>query len=145
MSTARLIAPPPRRRLWLTVLAGLVLFAAGMVTGGVGSLWLAQRVMTLNREQPDRLVAMVATRLDRKLQLTPDQSVAVRRVLDARARNLRAIRDAAWPQAAEQLARLRDDVAKELDPRQAGMWQQRFARLEKRLPFAVPPAAAKTE
>lgn len=132
------IAPPARRRLWLSWLLSLLVLLTGMGLGSLGTLLAIRRVITRNRAQPGPAAERLAGHLRRTLDLSDEQAARVRGILETRLEAIRAVRADVLPRVREQLRRMHDDVAAELTPEQRPRWSRRSARWQRLLPIPPP-------
>ncbi len=129
-SAALPAAPPPRRRSpWLTVLLCLAIFLGGGVVGaGVTVIHLVRtaRAALLHPEQaPER----IARRMQKRLDLSDDQTARIETILRRRQVQLLKARAEMLDRAGPELDGLEADVAGALSPGQAARWREQFRRL----------------
>ena len=72
---------------------------------------------------------MLAKRIEKELHLSPEQAKKVQDIVGRRMGKVREIMEATRPQRDEQFNLMKEEVAQELDERQAREWRERFDRL----------------
>jgi hypothetical protein len=128
-----------RRHGWRRWLAALLIFGAGVVVGGVGMLALIhQRIAEHHRLPPDRVADRMMDRMERRLDLSEEQTARIRPILESRLAALQDIRDEVIPRVSAQLAAAREAVAAELTPAQEEKWRKHVSRFERMLPESPP-------
>ncbi|MEW6355595.1 MAG: hypothetical protein AB1696_04660 [Planctomycetota bacterium] len=129
-----------RRRTVLMVLLGGVILLSGIVIGsGLTLLWL-QHTLLYMVHHPEGAPKTISLHLQRKLNLTDEQTRRVEAILRERQKDTQALRREVQPRVEEQLAKARDEVAAVLTSEQAKKWNAYFdAMQEKWLPPAPPP------
>lgn len=102
---------------WKVILATLVIFIAGLVTGAVG----VHRLLKTNR-QPARVEAMhpwmlrdgFRAELDRRLELTPEQSDRIERITREGQERVREISSLVAPEIQAELKAVREEIRETL-------------------------------
>jgi hypothetical protein len=135
--------PTRRGTTWRSWAAGLVILLSGIVVGSVGTLALVRHIVPAHRKPADAVAADMTRRLTRKLDLSGQQAAEVKAILSARIAELHRIRDAAIPQAVEQLQSIRQEISAVLDESQREKWERHVTHMEEALP--PPPAATAPE
>jgi len=106
---------------WKVVLATLVIFIAGLVTGAVG----VHRLLKTNRPPP-RAEPMhpwmlrdgFRAELERRLQLTPEQSESIERIMREGQERVREISSLVTPEIQAELKAVRAEIRDVLTPEQ---------------------------
>ncbi|HWA10595.1 MAG TPA: hypothetical protein VG838_14215 [Opitutaceae bacterium] len=116
---------------WKVVLAFVVIFMAGTVTGSVIALRVARSFMPPQRP-PGAVVeqfgAMQLQRLARQLELTDDQKEKIRPIAQKTGDDLRKLSRDSQKETHDVIARMDDQVSALLTPEQ----QKKFAEFQKR-------------
>lgn len=121
---------PPKKRWWRDIFLGLTLFLCGMLVGGVVTTRIIiHRATTLRHEGVDTRRAL--SRLERILDLSPEQTTQVQQILGEGMRELRQIREDVRPQVNEALKAVREDVETLLDEKQKELWDIHFETMRK--------------
>jgi Spy/CpxP family protein refolding chaperone len=122
---------------WKVILATLVIFIAGLVTGTIGVARFVKPRPTspLQPMQPWMLREQFRVELDRRLDLTPRQSERIERVMREGQERVREIWSLVGPEIQEELRSVREDIRRELTPEQRRRFEQlmrerRFRPLE---------------
>jgi hypothetical protein len=127
----------PRRRRWLSILLGLVIFTAGVVVGGAGALVALRHTLLYAIHHPDEFPPQAAARLRSVLDLSDEQTRQVEQVLRNRQAALQAIRREVQPRVEAELDLVDRQVGEILTPEQRASWNARFAELRG---IWIPPA-----
>lgn len=116
---------------WVWSLLGLLIFLAGMVTGGglASALHLREfRLLLTDPERiPDRMVPVVAW----ELSLTDEQRVAVDRAARRHFRGIAEIRRTIVPEFLQALDEFEAEVNPILDDRQRAIWHRKLSELRR--------------
>lgn len=105
---------------WRVILAALVIFAAGVVTGGLTvrlKLSQAPPARSAAAEQPRQRGEML-DRMQRQLHLTPDQRRDIERILRESNARMKQLWETVAPQAREEHQRVSNLIRAELRPEQ---------------------------
>jgi hypothetical protein len=129
----QLPAPEPPRR-WVTVLAALLIFGAGLASG-VG----LTVVVAVHR--PEEAPSRVATMLQRRLRLSDEQKSQIEAIVAKRQGELTAIRKQFHPQVAKQLDELHTEIGEVLTEPQRERWAKMFSEFRERW---LPPPPGET-
>jgi hypothetical protein len=130
---------PAQRRRWLTVLLAILIFGAGLVSGGaLTTAFVVSRVRSLIHH-PEQAPARIAARIGRRLHLDDAQQAKVEAIVAARQRELMRLRGEIQPQIMEQLDGLRTEIGEVLTESQREQWQRMFDEFRERW---VPAASA---
>ena len=125
-------SPRPRARRtarWRRLLLYAVILFCGVVIGvGLTLGVLRSRVLKMIHH-PEQQSERVARRIDGLLDLSPEQDVKVRAILDERMAGFRDIRQQVLPRVRTELDRLQEEVAAVLDEEQRATWNERFDHL----------------
>lgn len=133
-SPAPTLPRPPRP--WKQVLLGLLIFAAGLLTGGGLTLVAVRRVTLTLLHHPDDLPRRLSGHMRHRLHLSDAQEVQVRCILERRQEAVAGLRRRFRPELERELEGARREIAQTLDPRQAEAWDRWFLR---RRDFWLPP------
>jgi Spy/CpxP family protein refolding chaperone len=122
---------------WKVILATLVIFVAGLVTGAV-VVWHSGRVFLPSRQRPGGhpvqqinpggMRIELLRRMQRELDLTPEQHAKIEKLLKESQERTRKIMEPVAPQLREELRHTREAFRTVLTPEQ----QQRFDQLLRR-------------
>ncbi len=126
--------PPPRtvkRRRLRAVLLGILILVCGMALGAGVTLIYVKKVVE-SMHTPGDPSKRITKRLERKLDLSPEQAEQVGRILRERERAVRQIFRDVRPRLKEQFALTRDQVAEALTQEQKEKWLKRIDRMERR-------------
>ena len=130
------LAIRPRRRRWVSVLLGLILFLSG---GLIGSGLTARAIIRGAQHRlhhPEEFPARATARLRRSLDLSDAQAAAVESVLRTRQAAIQEIRRDFQPKIEAEIDKLGTDVAGVLTPDQAARWK---AALDEKRRVWIPP------
>lgn len=115
------------------ILAGLVLFASGVVVGLFGSRFLAERGrLALLHGDPRHFSDMILRRLSDDLELSPEQREKLRPIVLQTAERMHEIRQEQEPKVREAIDKSIRDIKALLTPEQAEKFTAVMERLEKR-------------
>jgi hypothetical protein len=105
---------------WKVILATLVIFVAGLVTGAVGAKRLLKPPRPLPPEpmQPWMLREQFRAELDRRLRLTPEQNARIERVMHEGQERVKEIWSLVGPEMQTELRAVREEIRRELTPEQ---------------------------
>jgi Spy/CpxP family protein refolding chaperone len=106
---------------WKVILATLVIFVAGLVTGAVGAKRLLKSprpVPKYEPMQPWMLREQFRTELDRRLRLTPEQNARIERVMHEGQERVKEIWSLVGPEMQSELRAVREEIRRELTPEQ---------------------------
>lgn len=115
---------------WRMAFFGLVILLAGITIGAAGALLVVRPQPVQPPRPPDEIVPIIMARFRNELQLTPDQTDAIRGILRTRMQELHAIREAARPEIESQLEAMKKEIDAVLTEEQRGRWQRIVSRLE---------------
>jgi Spy/CpxP family protein refolding chaperone len=130
-----ILAKPRRRRLWNALLA-LIIFIAGV---GVGSGLTYRNVsghFKKHFQEPSTLADKITHRMKRRLDLTDEQTVQVRKILLENLKEFQSIRAKVRPQLEAQLEKTQNELEAVLTPEQSKKLELRIHELRK---FWLPP------
>lgn len=126
-----------RRLLWAT--SFIAVFLIGAATGGLVTGVMLVRMTQRLIAEPERWNDIVVNRLDRRLDLTPEQEGEVRTIVEERLGRLREIRAQTYPRISVELRVMRAEVAAVLDDAQRATFEAYYADIERTL--RMPPPA----
>jgi len=121
--------PSTQSRLWIRLLLTSVLFVSGVVVGTCGALLFIRQQVHDRIHHPEQMPARVAAYLDRKLDLSDEQTLQVEGIVSERQLAIQAIRREFQPKLEFELQQLADQVSGLLDANQRAVWQERFDAL----------------
>lgn len=114
---------------WRVILAATVIFLTGFATGGVVVRTYAPKIVKRTHVSPplpighDRRQEYIA-KLDRELQLTPEQRAKVEAILAESQKRMKEIWDPMEPQVKEEYRRTRREISDILTPEQQEKMKQ---------------------
>lgn len=133
--TETLQTPPAAHGLLKSVLLGLLILTAGIAIGASATFLGMSRQRAAPAEQaPEVFAERMLRRLDRDLNLRPEQRRRLEPVLQEHYRALQHARSELRPRIVQQLALLDHDIASVLDEEQDRIWQQQVQRLDEHFP-----------
>jgi len=107
---------------WKVILATLVIFIAGLVTGAVGVKGILKPTGPGNRGyepmQPWMLRENFRAELDRRLNLSPDQNERIERAMHEGQERVKEIWSLVGPEMQAELRAVREEIRRELTPDQ---------------------------
>ncbi len=115
------VAPPRRRRRWVSVLLVLVIFVAGMIAGGAGTIKVLQNRTLWRLRHPSEAAALDAAKLRGELKLNDDQTRQVERIIAQRQERL--VRALSY-----EIRLLETQVAEILNEEQKRIWREKLDR-----------------
>ncbi len=121
--------PTPRRSsstIVLAVVALLVTFLAGVLTGFAGSRFLFWKRPA---RVPSRAAEFLMKRLDRRLDLTPQQEIQVTRILERHHERIAAVWNGVRPQVRKEIEETNAEIERVLTPEQRAKFGQIKMRL----------------
>jgi hypothetical protein len=129
------ITRPRRRWIW-TILLALVIFISGVLVGGGVTFKVITNGFKRSFQDPAVSAERITHRMKRRLDLTDEQTVQVRRIFLEQQKEIQSLRRQIRPQLEAQFEKTRRELAAVLTPEQARKWEKRFARF---LKFWLPP------
>jgi len=129
------VARPRRRWVW-TVLLALVIFISGVLVGGGLSFKIITSGFKRSFQDPAVSAEHITKRMKRRLNLTDEQAVQVRRIILEQQEAFLSMRRQVRPQLEAQIEKTRRELATVLTPQQARKWEKRFNHF---LKFWLPP------
>jgi Spy/CpxP family protein refolding chaperone len=112
---------------WKAILAALVIFAAGVVTGGLTVRLKIRDVPPRPANNPPGLMMRqrgdLLDRLQRQLYLTPPQRQRIEQILRENHERMKQLWDSIAPQAQEEHKRVHDLIRAELNPDQQKIFE----------------------
>ena len=119
---------------WKVILATLVIFTAGLVTGGMAVKRLTARAHAegprLAPIVPRLLRAEFIQRLERELRLTPEQHDQLSEIVRQSQERVRTLHEKIGPDLMEEMRSTREQIRNLLSPEQ----QRRFEQIQRRQP-----------
>jgi Spy/CpxP family protein refolding chaperone len=139
---------------WKPVLAALVIFAAGVVTGGLtvnlkgnASIGLPKpsplaRVKAWANQRADGQLRDLSRRMQEHLELTPAQRERVQAIIRDSQSRMKALWEQVGPKAREELRQVLEKIRTELNPEQRTKFEELFwPREDRRKPAQKPPGS----
>lgn len=126
----------PRRRWLRTTLLALAIFISGILVGGGITFKVISHVYKRSFQEPEATAERITQRMKRRLALTDEQVIQVRRILLERMRAFQALRREFRPQLEAQIEVTRREMRAVLLPEQVDRWEKDFDRV---LKFWLPP------
>ena len=112
---------------WKVILATLVIFIAGLMTGAVG----VHSLLKNNRPsrppeplQPWMLRDGFRVELDRRLELTPEQNDRIERIMREGQERIREVWSLVGPEVQAELKAVREEIRAELSPEQRRQFEE---------------------
>jgi len=113
---------------WKVILATLVIFIAGLVTGAVGAKRLLPKpprpLVHQEPMQPWMLREQFRAELDRRLRLTPEQNARIERVMHEGQERVKEIWSLVGPEMQAELRAVREEIRRELTPEQRRRFEE---------------------
>jgi len=132
------LTKPHRRRLW-TILLALAIFVCGILVGGGLTFKVITSGYKRSFQDPAVLAEQITHRMKRRLDLTDDQAIQVRRIILEQQKALQALRKELRPRLDGQIEKTRQELTAVLTPEQARKWEKRFGHIQR---FWLPPLPA---
>ena len=126
----------PRRRWVWPVLLALVIFVSGVLVGGGLTFKIITSGFKRSFQDPEVSAERITNRMKKRLDLTDEQFVQVRRIILERQKAFQSMRKQVRPQLEAQIEKTRQELAAVLSPEQARKWEKRFGHF---LKFWLPP------
>jgi len=121
----------PRRRWMRTILLALVIFVSGILVGGGLTFKAVTTGFKRFFQDPEALAENITHRMKKRLDLTDEQAVQVRRIILERQKAIQSLRKEIQPRLEAQIENTRREVAAVLTPEQARKWEKRFRYFSK--------------
>jgi hypothetical protein len=136
------LPPPEPRRRWVTALAAVLIFGAGLLSGVGLTVVVAVHRLQHAIHHPEEAPERVATMLQRRLHLSDEQKSQIETIVAKRQVELTAIRKRFHPEIAQQLDELHKEIGDVLTEPQRERWAKMFGEFRERwLPPATPEPA----
>ena len=126
----------PRRRWVWTILLALVIFVSGVLVGGGLTFKFITSGFKRSFQDPSLLADRITHRMKKRLNLTDEQAVQVRRIILEQQKAFQSLRKQVRPQLEAQIEKTRQELAAVLTPEQARKWEKHFRHF---LKFWLPP------
>ncbi|HEY2953217.1 MAG TPA: hypothetical protein VGK40_11565, partial [Verrucomicrobiae bacterium] len=118
---------------WKVILATLVIFTTGLITGGMMVKKFSLRTTSLPLQQmapmtpaePWLMREALLFQMQRELNLSPEQHKRIRRVLEESRENWKVLWEIMGPEVQAELRHVREAINEELEPNQ----RERFEKL----------------
>ncbi len=130
---------PTRRRFWKQALLSLIIFASGAIVGTCTTLILIRQQVHHRIHHPEEMPGKIAARMQRKLDLSNEQTEQVQAILTERQQAIQQIRREFQPQLEAELNQMQEQVAHLLDDSQRMAWQAWFQDLRATWIPSAPP------
>ena len=121
----------PRRRWIRTALLALIIFVSGVLVGGGLTFKFITTGFKRFFQEPEALAESITHRMKKRLDLTDEQAVQVRRIILERNKALQSLRKEVQPKLEAEIERTRREVTAVLTPEQARKWEKRFRHFSK--------------
>jgi len=126
-----------RRRRWVwTILLALVIFVSGVLVGGGLTFKVITSGFKRSFQDPEVSAERITNRMKKRLDLTDEQAVRVRRIILEQQKAFQSMRKQVRPQLEAQIEKTRRELAAVLTPDQARKWETSFRHFWK---FWLPP------
>ena len=128
----------PKRRGFALVIVAVLGLVVGFVGGtGVTAYLIVTQVRHM-MAHPEEAPGKITARLDSRLDLSPEQEIAVEKVLRNRFKHLHHAIYTAWPVVDQILDQTGEDIRFELNPQQQQEWDTMYPRIRETW-FKPPP------
>jgi hypothetical protein len=117
-------------------LLALVIFVSGVLVGGGLTFKIITSGLKRSFQDPEVSAERITNRMKKRLDLTDEQVVQVRRIILEQQKAFQSMRKQVRPQLEEQFGKTRRELAAVLTPAQARKWEKRFSHF---LKFWLPP------
>ncbi|MCA9098279.1 MAG: hypothetical protein KDA36_07835 [Planctomycetaceae bacterium] len=123
--------PPVRkRRSWIkSLILAFIVFLAGSVAGGAGTLLFVHRHLADFIRNPHEAPQKIIPILKRRLGLDPEQTAKIETIIREHHRNLQEIRYETTPRVRTEIDAIQTEVADVLNPDQRELWNRRMTQL----------------
>lgn len=122
--------PVRKRRSWIkSLILAFVVFLAGNITGGAGTLMFIHRHLADFIQHPHEAPQKIIPILKRRLRLDPDQTVKIEAIISEHHRTLQKIRYDTTPRVRTEIDAIQTEVAEVLNPDQRKLWNRRMTQL----------------
>jgi hypothetical protein len=111
-------------RHWKMVLGLMVIFGAGVGTGGIGTVVALQRIFSRTPPQEKWVNARLAD-LERRLKITPEQKQRIRPIVESADMHIRDIGGESYERIVNVAQETHEEISRELNPEQ----REEFNRL----------------
>jgi hypothetical protein len=135
---------PAQPRRWMTVLAAVLIFSAGLASGAGLTMVVAVHRLQHAIHHPEEAPARVAHLLKRRLGLNAEQESQVETIVAKRQTELTAIRQRFHPEITKQLDELHKEIGEVLTEPQRARWAPMFSEFRERWLPPAPAAVSKT-
>ncbi len=129
---------PIRRQFWKPALLSLVIFSSGAIGGTCATLIFIRQQVHHRIHHPEEMPSKIATRIQRKLSLSGEQTLQVEAIMVERQQAIQKIRREFQPQIETELEQLEKQVAGLLDDSQRIKWQAWFQEIRAKWIPAAP-------
>lgn len=123
--------PPSRnRRSWVkSLILAFIVFLAGNITGGAGTLMFIHRHLADFIRHPQEAPQKIIPILKRRLRLDPEQTVKIEAIIREHHLALQKIRYETTPRVRTEIDAIQSEVAEVLNPDQRKLWNRRMTQL----------------
>jgi hypothetical protein len=118
----------PRRRWGWTLLLAIVIFVSGVLVGGGLTFKVITSGLKKSFQHPAVLADLITHQMKKRLDLTEEQTVEVRRIILEQQKVFQSLRRQVQPQVEAQIEKTRREMATVLTPEQARKWEKGFGR-----------------
>jgi len=135
------LPPIRKRRRWLSILLGMVIFVSGLIIGAAGATIGMRNTFLRALHHPEQSAVELADRLRRPLKLDDSQLRQIELIFKKHQARFEQIRIEIQPRVVEELDQVEAEVAAVLNPKQRAEWHKRFAGLRATWIPPLPPHA----
>jgi hypothetical protein len=121
----------PRRRWIRTALLALIIFVSGVLVGGGLTFKFITAGFKRSFQEPEALAESITHRMKKRLDLTDEQALQVRRIILERTKAFQSLRKEVQPKLEAEIENTRREVAAVLTPEQARKWEKSFRRFSR--------------
>jgi hypothetical protein len=121
----------PRRRWIRTALLALIIFVSGVLVGGGLTFKFLTAGFKRFFQEPEALAESITHRMKKRLDLTDEQAVQVRRIILERTKAFQSLRKEVQPKLDAEIENTRREVAAVLTAEQARKWEKSFRRFSR--------------
>lgn len=126
--------PRSRRFKPKKLLKGLAVLIIGMIIGSALTAHYGHRLAMRTLGDPDKMSERLHRRLDRQLDLTPEQSQKIESIISDHTHHIFSIMRENSPRLQDDFEVMHQEIRRELDPKQAEEWDRIHERMKKHMP-----------
>ena len=121
-----------RREVWLSIILGSLILLCGIAIGSSVVILRFREEMTHHGIHPERSPAIIAARMQRRLELSDEQTKKVEALLQKRFKAVHAAHKEAGKKINAEHKQLRAEMKKVLTDEQFELWDSHFKRMQER-------------